>query len=140
MALLLLPAQIPRWLQYLIAFATGYIIDIFLGSYGVQTFACVLMLFMRPLVEKLVSSKRKRRYESSNSSTQAGKMPGKTFGKMAVYILLLVFIHHLSVVLLETFTFQRIDFHILIAVGNTLFTSSLIIGIEQLFRIRKQKE
>jgi hypothetical protein len=134
LALLLLPAQTPRWLQYLIAFGTGLIIDIFLRSYGVQAFACVLMLFVRPLVETLVSGRK--RSESRELSTFADK----EFGKMVVYTLILVFIHHFSVILLEAFTFRHFLHNLLVALGNTLFTSFLIICIAQLFLMQKRKK
>jgi rod shape-determining protein MreD len=134
MALLLLPAQTPRWLQYLIAFGTGFIIDIFLRSYGVQSFACVLMLFVRPLIENLISGRK--RSESRDLSTFADK----EFGKMVVYTLILVFIHHFSVMLLEAFTFLYFWRNLLVALGNTLFTTFLIICIEQLFLMQKRKK
>jgi len=128
LALLLLPNQTPRWLQYLIAFITGFIIDIFLCSYGVQSFACVLMICIRPAIERLVSGYKE---------IQSENMFSEKFGQMAVYVLMLVFIHHLSVMLLEAFTFRNFLHNLIVVMGNTLFTSFLIIVIELLFLTRK---
>jgi uncharacterized protein (DUF983 family) len=89
---------------------------------------------MRPAIENLVSGRK--RSESSDLSTFADK----EFGKMIVYILILVFIHHFSVMFLETFTFRHFWRNLLIALGNTLFTTFLIICIEQLFLVKKRKK
>jgi rod shape-determining protein MreD len=129
MALLLIPVKMPRWIQYLIAFATGFVVDIFLQSYGVQTFACVLMMFVRPYIVYWLSG-RKPIKETENMLSSGN------FVMMLLYTAILVLVHHLSVVLLETFSFHHLWKTLLIAVGNTIFTTSLIIALEFILLIK----
>ena len=39
MALLMLPFEVPRWIQYIIGFVTGFIIDMFTMTYGIHAYS-----------------------------------------------------------------------------------------------------
>ena len=99
MALLLLPFNMPKSLQYLIAFVTGLIIDIFSMSYGIHASASTLIIFLRPFFLRMLDG---------NRATELGNapLPGlKSFSWIATYTAVLVFIHHFTVTMLEVFTF-----------------------------------
>lgn len=127
LALLLLPLELPRWVQYLIAFATGFIVDMFAMSYGVHAFSCVLMMFVRPY---LVNALNGRPNDGSIEKLTPG---GKDFRWILLYTVILVFIHQLSAVMLEAFTFRHFGRILLVILGNTAFTTILILCFEYLF-------
>ena len=49
MALICMPL-LPRWADMLIAFALGFVMDMFCSSLGIHTAACVLIAYLRPLL------------------------------------------------------------------------------------------
>jgi len=131
--LLLLPLEIPKSIQYMLAFITGFLVDAFLSTYGIQAFACVLMVFFRPYIILILNGLK---------PLEAGvkPIPGvKDFGWILVYTLLLVFVQQFTVTILETF--QWIDWWRIIwtSVINTLFTTFIILCIEYIFYAGKGK-
>lgn len=125
-ALMLLPLQLPRALQYLIAFATGFVVDIFAMTYGVHAFSSVLIIFLRPYIINLMTIGKKKLLELP--------LPGqKDFKWLLLYTLIFVFIHHFCATMLELFTFRRFWLTILVVIANTLFTTLLILCYEYLF-------
>ena len=127
MALLLLPFNMPKSLQYVIDFATGLIIDIFSMSYGIHASASTLIIFLRPFFLRMLDGTR---------ATELGNapLPGiKSFSWIVTYTAVLVFIHHFTVTMLEVFTFHNFWRHFGSAVANTIFTSFCIICLEYIF-------
>lgn len=127
MALLLLPFNMPKSLQYVIAFATGLIIDIFSMSYGIHASASTLIIFLRPFFLRMLDG---------NRATELGNapLPGiKSLSWIVTYTAVLVFIHHFTVTMLEVFTFQNFGRHLGSAIANTIFTSFCIICLEYIF-------
>ena len=47
LALFLLPLEMPLSLQYLIGFASGFVVDAFAHTLGASSFACTLIMFFR---------------------------------------------------------------------------------------------
>ena len=131
--LILLPLEIPKSVQYILAFVTGLIVDAFLSTYGIQAFACVLMVFFRPYIILILNGLK---------PLEAGvkPVPGvKDFGWILVYTLLLVFVQQLTVTILETF--QWVDWWRILwtSVVNTLFTTFIILCVEYIFYAGKGK-
>ena len=95
-----LPVKFPRWATLLLAFGLGLTIDVFANTLGMHAFATVLMAFAMPLITKLII----------NIEEGSNPMPSfRTFG-LAVYVkyvFLLVFIHHITLFLLESFGFNN---------------------------------
>ena len=48
LALFLLPLDIPRSAQYAIAFAAGFVVDLFQFTYGIHASACMCFILLRP--------------------------------------------------------------------------------------------
>jgi hypothetical protein len=125
--LILLPLEIPKTVQYLIAFATGFIVDSFLRTYGIQAFACVLMVFLRPYIILILNGFK---------PLEAGvkPVPGiKDFNWILVYTLLLVFVHQITVTTLEIFQWVQWWRIIWTSAVNTLFTTFIILCVEYIF-------
>jgi len=125
--LILLPLEVSKSAQYIIAFITGFIVDAFLKTYGIQAFSCVLMVFLRPYIILILNGFKPL-------ETGIKPVPGvKDFNWILVYTLLLVFAHQLSVTLLETFQFINWWRIIWTSVLNTLFTTFIILCVEYIF-------
>lgn len=126
-ALLMLPFELPRWLQYLIGFATGFIIDMFTVTYGVHASACTLMMFVRPY---LVDALNGRKTDNAVDKPQPGY---KDFRWLLAYTAILVFVHQFAAVMWEAFTFRHFWKSLLVIFGNTILSSAVILCCQYIF-------
>ncbi|MDR0207363.1 MAG: rod shape-determining protein MreD [Bacteroidales bacterium] len=125
--LILLPAEIPKTFQYIIAFIAGFIVDAFLRTYGIQSFACVFAIYLRPYIILILNGLK---------PLDAGvrPLPGvKPFNWILVYTLLFVFVHQITVTILETFQWAQWLRIFWTSLVNTLFTSFIILCLEYIF-------
>jgi len=53
--ILMLPFETPKWLVLVLSFATGYFMDLFTGPMGMHMTACVVLGWLQPLVQRLLS-------------------------------------------------------------------------------------
>jgi hypothetical protein len=133
LCLILLPLDIPKAWQYILAFVAGFIVDAFLRTYGIQVFACVLMVFLRPFFILILNGLK---------PLDPGVKPApgvKDFTWILVYTLMLVFVHQITVAILETFQWVQWWRIIWTSALNTLFTTFIILCIEYIFYSRKSK-
>lgn len=129
--ILLLPADINKSLMLVLAFVTGYIIDIFTNTPGLNAAATVMMAFALPAVRNLFFK---------NTDFSPGEEPNlKKVGLNAFfrYTLVMVFIHHFTLFFLESFSFSLFFFTLgRIALGTMLSTLIIIVSV-LLFSSRK---
>ena len=52
-SLLMFPFDTPRWLLMLIGLFSGILMDLFTGPPGLHTSACLLLVYLQPLVQNL---------------------------------------------------------------------------------------
>ena len=130
--LILLPLEIPKAFQYIIAFVTGLIVDSFFRTFGIQAFACVLMIFLRPYFILVLNG-----FKPMEPGVKP--VPGvKDFNWILVYTLLLVFVHQITITILETFQWIQWWRIIWTSVLNTLFTTFIILCVEYIFYSNKK--
>lgn len=120
--IIILPFQTNKLLLLLLAFATGLTIDIFGDTPGLHTSATVLMAFVRPALISAFFGK----LEFTQNEEPGIKKLG--FGGFFRYVIVLVFIHHFSLFLLETLSFSRF-FDILKTTFLTTLLSLVLIYI-----------
>jgi rod shape-determining protein MreD len=125
--ILMLPYDTPGWLMLITSFFLGYSIDSFTNTPGMHTAASVFMAFCRPFILKLVVSNPDDAPDSFPSIADMG------FRTFFTYALLLVFIHHTTLFLLEIFRFSEILLTLLRSGISTVFTMFLIIIVQYLF-------
>lgn len=128
--ILLLPFETPSWLLLIIAFFTGLLVDLTMGTPGLHASATVFAGFLRPYVLKLVAPREG--YES-------GDKPGintNGFRWFLLYVLVIVFFHHLVLFYIEVFRFDYFFRTMLRALLSTGFSIVFIIII-QLLVIRR---
>jgi len=129
--ILMLPFETPGWLLLILAFFTGFVMDLFQHTYGFHTAATVLMAWFRPGVLKLIIP-------------QDGYVPNSEprihhygFSWFMKYIVILVFIHHAFLFYFEVFSFHHFFTTLFRVIISALFTVFLIILSQ--FSVHKSK-
>ncbi len=132
-ALLLLPFELPLSVQYLIGFLTGFVIDMFAHTLGVNSFACVLLMFVRPYLAKALNG-------GKSSEGIERPIPGvKDFKWLFAYALTLSALHQFLVIMLETSKFANFGHTMLVVLCNTVFTVFVLLCILYIFYPAQRK-
>ncbi|HET8837906.1 MAG TPA: rod shape-determining protein MreD [Flavobacteriaceae bacterium] len=123
---ILLPVNLSQIKVLFLSFLLGLTVDFFQDSGGVHAAACLVIAYLRPLALRFSFGIA---YDH-----QTLKFQTTAFGERFVYILFMVFIHHLILFSLEIFNLD----HILLILKKTLysgiFTILLILFTMILFR------
>lgn len=98
--IMLLPVKFSKGFSLVLAFVSGFAIDIFTNTAGMHAAATVLMAFMRPAVLRIFSPRDGYEAESVPSMSRMG------FNWFAVYASVLIVIHHVTLFFIEAFTFS----------------------------------
>lgn len=122
--LLQLPLQTDKSLLLLVAFVLGVFTDMGYDTLGIHAFCMVLIAYLRPFLITLIAPAEEI-YELSIRSLG--------FNWYFQYTIILVFIHHLGLFLLQQFSFSMILDTLLKAVCSTLFTTFAIIMVQYIF-------
>lgn len=128
--ILLLPFETPGALLLVLAFVTGLVIDLFMGTPGVHSTATVLAGFLRPVILGMFEPR---------DGYQAGTNPtvmyygGEWFAK---YAAVLVSIHHVALFYLEVMSFDHFFHTFFRALASIVFTL-LILLLSQFLVFRK---
>ena len=122
-AILLLPIELPRWMQMLIGAAIGMVMDLFTHAPGIHMAGCVMAAYLRPL---LVSS------YVQDIDRLKGAITINTIGVGNYFRLLaeLIVVHHTIVFLLEAFTFAHFGITLLQIILSSLFSYAFILMFE----------
>ena len=135
LALYLLPLELPLSLQYIIGFATGFVVDAFAHTLGVATFSCTLLMFFRPYIVHMLNGANNVKFESIDRP-----VPGvKDFRWVFLYTLILTSAYEIVAVLLETMTFKNFGHTLLVILGNVIFSVFVILCVEYIFHPRERK-
>lgn len=126
--ILLFPVSSSRIYEMLIAFILGLSIDLFENSGGVHIAATVLLSFMRRAILRLSTQKQGQDFEEISIE----KLP---LTNQLVYFSLAIFLHHFTLFLIESFSFQNIGTILVRTLISGLFTGVFIILV-QLWRLR----
>ncbi len=122
-AILLLPIELPRWMQMLIGAAIGMVMDLFTHAPGIHMAGCVMAAYLRPV---LVSS------YVQDIDRLKGAITINTIGVGNYFRLLaeLIVVHHTIVFLLEAFTFAHFAITLLQIILSSLFSYAFILMFE----------
>ena len=124
--IMLLPIQIQNWQLLLLGFFTGFCIDLFTSTLGLNAGATTLMAFCRPAILRLVNGNQKFENIHDPNLTQLG---GVWFLR---YTFSMVFVHHSMLFLLESFSLRLIGqvlLRILISVPVSVFLIMMLLYI-----------
>jgi len=132
MLIICLPQITPRWFLLTFAFFVGFILDVFEGSIGFHSTACVMIAFLKPVIERIVIPKNTISTEQDLFLQKLG------FKMFSVYAFILIFIHHAILFLLAHFKLATfIDIFGKITLSS--FITFIIIIVCQFFFFNSEK-
>jgi hypothetical protein len=122
--LLQLPIQTDKSLMLGIAFLMGLFTDAAYDTLGIHAFCFVLIAYLRPLIITLIAPAEEM-YEIS--------IRALGFGWYLQYTLILVFIHHAGLFLLQQFGFHMLLDTVIKTVASTIFTTFVVVMVQYIF-------
>lgn len=126
--ILWLPFGMNRSIQMILAFIFGLCMDYFSGTPGLHVVPCVLVAYVRPFLLNILLSQEKTEISYAEPSiTSLG------WAQYAVYIVVLTFVHHACLVLIEWLQFGNFVFFIGKVAASTALSILLIFVTEMLF-------
>ncbi len=125
LCLIALPVSLPRWVELLIGFTTGFIMDIFCNTMGIHTAACTLVAYLRPMLLKSLVDDNDRLIGTPTSATMG-------FATYLKFITLVVIAHHVVVFSLEAFSFHNWWLTLLQIIISSAVSIALFIGLDAL--------
>ena len=128
--ILLLPVSMDRMYELLLAFLLGLSVDLFENSGGVHIAATVLLAYLRRPILRLSSQKQGQDFEDMTIE----KLP---ISNQLIYFALGIFVHHLSLFVIESFSFYNFPNILARTLISGLFTGVFIILV-QLWRLRQK--
>jgi hypothetical protein len=117
----------------LIAFAFGTSLDYFTGTGGLHAAPCVLIAYLRPFLLNLLIPQ-----DTTENSYLEPSLKSMGWAPYSLYIVILTFIHHFLLVLIEWLQFGNFVYFIGKVAGTTAISLLLIFITEMLF-FRKAK-
>ncbi|WP_010522020.1 rod shape-determining protein MreD [Aquimarina agarivorans] len=108
--ILLFPIKNERWIFMLLCFLIGLTLDMFGNSGGSHAAACLLIGYLRPFILESCFG--------LNYIHQNLKLNNAPFKQLTIYVVLMCFIHHITLFSLEVFEINYIKF----IVSQTLFS------------------
>ena len=115
----------------LVGFASGFILDLFMGSYGLHAAATTLIAFIRPYAIRLYAVRGEDEWDYLGITTMGT-------AKFLSYVTLLTFIHHFTLFFLEAFRWNEVFSIVGRTLLSTVFTVVLIYIVALLFNRRKE--
>ena len=112
-----------------IAFAYGFVLDVFYDTLGMHTAACVLLAYLRPYLIKLLSA----RSNLDTDSLSEISIRELNFSWFATYAFLLILLHHSALFLIEAATLQLLYLSLKKTLFSTLFTFLAVILLQYMF-------
>jgi len=119
--ILMLPVNINKLLLLVICFLTGLTIDVFSGTAGMHSSACLFIGLIRPSFLNIIAPREG--YETTLRLTMQG-MGGRTF---LVYASVTTLVHHLVLFLIEAFNFLNFFDILLHVLTCSILTITLIV-------------
>lgn len=127
---MMLPVRMPRSTVLILAFLLGLGMDMFENSGGVHIAATVLLAYVRLPIMKVATQRRGEDFMSVK--------PNKLrFSNLVVYAVLAIFIHHLTLFLIESYSFKDLGNVLMRTLVSSIFTLIFVL-IVQLWNYRKK--
>jgi rod shape-determining protein MreD len=132
--ILWLPFGTSRVTLTILGFILGYCLDVFTNTPGLHAAACTLIGYVRPSILNLLLAQETS--EEVNKEPSVGSMG---WGPYFIYVVLITFIHHFYLVLLEWLQFGNFIYFIGKVVATSLMSVLLIFVVELVMNRRKLK-
>ena len=132
MLVICLPQITPRWFLLTFSFFLGFFLDVFEGSIGFHSTACVMIAFLKPAFERIIIPKNTINPEQNLFLQKLG------FKMFSVYSFILIFIHHAILFLLAHFKLATFT-DILGKITLSSFITFVIIIVCQFFFFNSER-
>ena len=129
--ILLLPFNTSRSLLLLLGFFTGLVLDFYSNTLGMHAAATTLLAFLRPYMINLLKPAAGYQPEDKPTISSMG------FLWFITYTSILVFIHHLLLFIIETFSFRQLLFVISKIAISTALSVLIMVIVQYLFYKRR---
>ena len=129
--ILLLPSTLSRTYLMLIGFLSGLAVDIFSSTPGIHASACVLIMFLRNFWLNIIDDDWK---ELTNLNIVSLRKIG-----FVLYLLPLVFIHHVIIFLVENGGFHLFNLTLSKVFFSTIFSTFIIVVINFLITSNRRR-
>ena len=122
-AIVLLPIELPRWMQMLIGAVIGALMDIFTHAPGIHMAGCVMIAYQRPLlVARYVQD-----IERMKGGITIAAIGMDNYMRM---LAMMVAVHHTVVFFLEAFTFHHFGYTLLQILLSGVMSFAFILMLE----------
>ncbi len=115
----------------ILSFFVGLLVDSFTNSWGVHTSSLLLVIFLQPMLNSLLS----RQTLSENVNFSVASMGGVRYG---IALFLFFFLYHLLIEFLWNFSLEQIPMQLLKVLICTLLATFIILFIQSIFTPNKQ--
>ncbi len=126
--ILLLPFETPVWLQLLLGFLLGLVIDTFMNTAGIHACATVLIAYLRTNIFHAMLPKNLEEYPN-----QSPGVKNMGWGLFLVYSGILILIHHAVFFSMELWSFSNLDYLLLKILGSAITTMLFVLVYLLLF-------
>lgn len=130
---LMLPIATPAWLVLVLGFFSGWVIDFYTHSGGIHASATVLTAFLRIYMLRLLKPAAGYQPEDRPSVSAMG------FLWFFTYSSLLIFIHHLWLFIIESFSFIQFLFVMQKIAVSSAVSIAIVLSLQFLFYGRKAR-
>jgi hypothetical protein len=128
-----LPFSISRFWLLVVATLYGLCYDFLVLTPGIHASACLLIAYLRPFILNLFMVKEAKEMNYAEPSILS-----MSFAPYSFYAILLIFIHHGYIILLQWLTVGSFSFFFLKALLTTISSIIILAIVETIFQ-RKQK-
>lgn len=131
--ILLLPFETPNWILFPLAFLLGVTVDAFYNTLGIHAAASTVLALVRVI---FINITVQRQGMETEPEPKLGIMGFRWF---FFYATTLTLFHHLTLFLLESFSFSDIKYTLIRVILSSVFTVFLIIISEFIFFRKKER-
>jgi rod shape-determining protein MreD len=131
--ILLMPLETPAWLLLFTGFLSGWVIDWYSHTGALHASASLLIAFLRPSLLRLMKPTGGYLPEDRPTISSMG------FTWFLTYCSILVFIHHLYLFMIESFSFSQFIFVIGKIVISSIVSITLMVILQFLFYRRSRR-
>jgi hypothetical protein len=128
--ILLLPLQISTTLLITVSFLAGLIVDMFYSTPGINASASVLIAFLRPYWLGLITPR------GGYEEIDIPRLKTLGFSWFITYSIPLIFIHHLSLFIVEAGDLFNFWFVINKTILSTIYTTGILVIAQYMFYAR----
>lgn len=119
--LLMLPIEIPRWLELILGFVCGLVMDMFTNTIGIHASACLTLAFIRPIFLKSIAPRDGYEFGQKPTIQDMG------FAWYIKYAGVLILIHHSWLFFMEVYSLNGFFTTFIRAILSSVFTLVLAV-------------